>query len=199
MAERLHGRRQKDGSIEEWAARIIPRAVAYARTLVARSSDAEDVVHDVLCRLFDHKEYDLIADGDRLLFRSITNACINRTVRRREMLSLDNAFEDGTGWSVVVRSNRSSDPAELAIAQELNTAIEEGLAALPAMQRAALELKSMSYSLNEIAHILNTSGSNAGVLVHRARKTLSEELSPMLSSNAAAGGTFHAKSQGDAP
>jgi len=197
MAERLRGRQQKDGSIEEWAARIVPRAVAYARTLLARPSDAEDVVHDVLCRLFDHKEYDLIANGDRLLFRSVTNACINRTTRRREMLSLDNAFDDGTGWSVVLRSDRTPDPADVAAANELHEAVKEELALLPDMQRAALELKAMAYSLNEIAHILNVSSSNAGVLVHRARKTLSEKLSSMLSTDIAAGGNRNSRLQGD--
>jgi len=183
MADELGRRRPRDETLDAWASRVVPRAVAYARTLTRRPSDAEDVVHDVLCRLLDHKEYDLIADGEKLLFRSVTNACINRATRRREMASLDQAFDAETGWSVVVQSKAVADPVDRAIANELNDAIGRGLARLPAMQRAAVELKSLRYSLKEIAQMLNVSASNAGVLVHRARKALAEVLSPMLSAN----------------
>ena len=47
-------------------------------------------------------------------------------------------------------------------------------------QRGALELKSLGYSLDEIAEALGTSPSNAGVLVHRARKILAERLARFL-------------------
>lgn len=43
-------------------------------------------------------------------------------------------------------------------------------------QRAALELKSMGYSLAEIARAVEVSESNAGVLVHRARRAVADYL-----------------------
>ncbi len=180
----MAGTRQCGGTtssqLDEWTVRVLPRAVAYARTLLGRRGDAEDVVHDVLCRLFDHKEYNLIADGEKILFRSVTNACINRTQRRRNLLSLDSGFDDDTGWSAVIRAKSVPNPAEVAIARELHEAIGQGLDTLPPMQKAALELKAMQYSLKEIAQMLNVSPSNAGVLVHRARKNLAQELGPFL-------------------
>jgi RNA polymerase sigma-70 factor (ECF subfamily) len=169
----------KESPLDAWAAEVIPRAVVYARTLVARPGDAEEVVHDALCRLLRHKEYDLIADGSKLLFRSITNACINRGKRRRELISLDAMSESGASWAAL-KDWKPADPAEAAAGRELNAAIQSALTELPAMQRAAVELKSMGYSLEEIAGMLDVSASNAGVLVHRARRALARRLAPYL-------------------
>jgi len=197
MTSRLESRRQHEAALEAWATRVVPRAVAYARTLLALPGDAEDVVHDVLCRLFGHKEYDLIADGERLLFRSVTNACINRATRQRNMINMDKALETPSAWSAVMQKKPSHNPVDLAAAGELHEAIQEGLTTLSAMQRAALELKSMRYSLNDIADMLNVSQSNAAVLVHRARRKLSEHLSPFLSEGSQNRATPHVRSRGN--
>jgi len=177
-APRMAG--NSDREVEAWVGRVIPRGVAYARTLLRQSADAEDVVHDVLCRLLQHTEYDLAADGEKIFFRSITNACINRTQRRRDIASLDAPFEDDTPFSAVVASRRAEDPVEAASAAETREAVDRGLASLPPMQRAAVELRAMRYSLDEIARMLNVSASNAGVLVHRGRRRLAELLTPFL-------------------
>jgi len=166
--------------VEAWVGRVIPRGVAYARTLLGRSADAEDVVHDVLCRLLQHEEYDLPNEGEKIFFRSITNACINRTQRRRAIASLDAPFEDDTPFSAVVASKRAEDPVEAASAAEVREAVGRGLALLPPMQRAAVELRAMRYSLQDIARMLNVSASNAGVLVHRGRRQLAGRLAPFL-------------------
>lgn len=180
MAERMGGGGREQQALDAWAVNVIPRAVAYARTLLARQDDAEDVVHDVLCRLLGHREYDLMKDGQKLLFRSVTNACINKSTRRRNLVSLDGAADGNAGWADTLASAATPDPADLAIAGELRTAVGRGLAELPPMQRAALELKSMGHSLKVIAEMLEVSVSNAGVLIHRARKTLADHLGPGL-------------------
>lgn len=176
---------RRDDALEAWAAEVIPPAVAYARTLMAQPAEAEEVVHDVLARLLDHPEYDLIADGRKLLFRSITHACINRTTRRRNLVSLDAADEEGRSWSATLKERRATDPADEAAGRELNEAIQKALADLPPMQRAAVELKAMQYSLNEIAETLDVTATNAGVLIHRARRALAGRLAPFLSDRCA--------------
>ena len=55
---------------------------------------------------------------------------------------------------------------------------------LPETQRAALELKSLGHSLQDIADALGVSPSNAGVLVHRARQAMSRFLAPYLEERA---------------
>ena len=155
---------------------VIPKAVAYARSLLAAPQDAEDVVHDVLCRLLNHPEYDLPADGQRLLFRSVTNACINRWQRRKVILSLDGRQEDRSSLGQMLESSKATDPVETVMRREEMEQVGEALKQLPPMQRAAVELKALGHSLKEIAAHLNVSASNAGVLIHRGRKALSERL-----------------------
>jgi RNA polymerase sigma-70 factor (ECF subfamily) len=142
---------------------------------------AEDVVHDCYVRLLQKSEtYDLPHDGTKLLFRSITNACVDRNYRDRTLLSLE--FEDdgeGVGAPALADS-RACDPHDLAAHRELEEAFAVELGHLSLAQRGALELKCLGYSLGEIAEALGTTSSNAGVLVHRARKALSSQLARFL-------------------
>jgi len=172
--------RNIDADLEAWLLCTAPRAIAYARSLIHHPDDAEDLVHDVLLRLLNHNEYDLLKDGEKLLFRSVTNACINRQARAHEMASLDAWLsEDGGTLHEIVGSGRS-DPVELAISRELAVAIERELRGLPPLQRAAVELRSMDKPLKEIAEILGLTATNAGVLVCRGRKLLAERLAPHI-------------------
>ena len=160
--------------------RIAPRAVAYARSLLNRPQSAEDIVQDVFCRLLEHPEYDLLRDGEKLVFRSITNACINASVRRRAVLSLDYEGMDGATLHEEVPATGATDPAQVAASRDVLRAVARELMALPPMQRAAVELKAMGKSLKEVAESLSVSPENAGVLVHRGRKALRERLGPLL-------------------
>ena len=118
--------------------------------------------------------------SDRLLFRSVTNACINRQTRRRDLLSLDAEDADGRRRGDGVSAPATPEPGDVAIGEELRDAVEAGLKELPALQRAAVELKAMDYSLSEIGAILDVSVSNAGVLIHRGRKDLARRLGRFL-------------------
>jgi RNA polymerase sigma-70 factor (ECF subfamily) len=167
-----------DDELEQWAREVLPRAVAYARTLLNPPAEAEDVVQDVLCRLLDHDEYDLPADGEKLLFRSITNACINAVTRRRQLASLDGAEHPPLRDPLSASTPR--DPAEVTASREVLDTVEDELKELPEMQRAAVELKALGRSLKHIADVLEVSASNAGVLVHRGRKKLRSRLGDRL-------------------
>jgi RNA polymerase sigma-70 factor, ECF subfamily len=173
----LSGESARSGPLaakEAWILATLPRAVAYAASLLRDRALAEDVVHDCYVRLLQKSDtYDLPRDGTKLLFRAITNACIDRNYRDRTMLSL----EVGTP---TLADSRASDPQDLASHRELEEAVAVGLGHLTLAQRGALELKSLGYSLVEIAEALGTSPSNAGVLVHRARKALAGQLARFL-------------------
>ena len=154
-------------------------AVAFARSLLQDRVAAEDVVHDCFCRLLRRADiYDLPSDGTKLLFRAVTNACINHTQRTRKNVSLDDDSE-GYRYDGLV-DGKASEPSQLAQATELAAAIERGLARLSVTQRAAVELKSFGHSLDEIADTLGLTISNVGVLIHRARQTLSADLAGYL-------------------
>lgn len=162
--------------LDLWCRAVMPRALAYARSLVLDPVVAEDVVQDCLYRLLRHAdEYDLVNDGVKLLFRSISNRCINQITRKRTLLSLE--ISDGDGGSDLVHADPTCPlPEQVAMRNELQANIARGLQQLPEMQRAALELAALGRSKAEIAEILEVTPSNAGVLVYRARKALLEHL-----------------------
>jgi RNA polymerase sigma-70 factor (ECF subfamily) len=136
------------------------------------------VVQDCYYRLLRRAhEYDLISDGTRLLYRAITNACINVHTRRREIASLS-APDGERAWEPA--DPGSVEPGTRLLTRELADQVRVGLGTLPELQRAALELRCMGHEKTEIASILGVSVSNAGVLVHRARRNLEVFLRPYL-------------------
>lgn len=167
--------RPSSDALDAWVLATLPRAVAYAASLLRDRHAADDVVHDCYCRLLQKAEvYDLLRDGTKLLFKAITNACIDRTTRQRPTSSLEaGASANGT---TTLLDPRAEDPLDIVLQRELADHIAAALDRLPVAQRAALELKSLGHSLQEIADALEVSASNAGVLVHRARQTVAEFL-----------------------
>jgi RNA polymerase sigma factor (sigma-70 family) len=165
------------GQQEAWVLSTLPRALAFATSLLRDRTLAEDVVHDCYLRLLQKAgEYDLLRDGTKLLFKAITNACIDRNYRERAMLSLDATMDEDSPRSLLVIDAKDEGPLQTVVRRELEDVVEDGLAQLPVSQRAAVELKSLGYSLQEIAEALGTSAGNAGVLIHRARKAMAETL-----------------------
>jgi RNA polymerase sigma-70 factor (ECF subfamily) len=172
----------KRKNLEAWVLATLPRALGYASSLLRDPTRADDVVHDCYLRLLEKAEvYDLLRDGTKLLYKAITNACIDRNHRQRMVLSLTG--NQGERDEPQVEDTKQAGPLQNVIQNELENAVEEGIARLPVAQRAALELKSLGYSIQEIAAALEMSPSNAGVLVHRARKVLAQGLVRYLGSS----------------
>ena len=170
---------QDSDSVDSWVRETLPRAVAYARSVLRDLPAAEDVVQDCYCRLLHRADvYDLPRDGTRLLFRAVTNACINRFERERRLLSLDTPGADGQPLSESILPVRIEPPDERMQRSELERAIEQGMGELSVMQRSALQLRILGHSMQEIADTLGLSVTNVGVLIHRARQILAEVLAP---------------------
>ena len=182
MAERRLTPREASG-LDAWVLATAAEAVAYAASLLHDRAAAEDVVQDCYCRLIEKADrYDLPRDGRKLLFRSVTNACINANSRARPMLRLTAPDDDRPSGSLP--DPAAPPPESLAMHHELEQAVAEGLATLPVNYRAALELKSLGHSLQEIADALEVSASNAGVLVHRARQAMARHLARFVEDQA---------------
>lgn len=167
-------------ALETWVRSTLGRAVAYATSLLGDAVQAEDIVQDCYCRLLQKQEvYNLERDGMKILYRAISNACINWRKREQRYRPLDaptSGTEGTTAASAQVQDQRHPEPPLQAMHHELETALAAGLATLPVMHRAALELKSLGHSQQEIAEMLEITPTYAGVLVHRARQTLAEHL-----------------------
>lgn len=170
-------RRTPDG-LDAWVLETAPRVVAYARSLLHDPDAADDVVQDCYCRLLARADvYDLPRDGLKILLRAVTNACINLRTRRRSVFRLARSVGD--------EADDPPDPTAVGAAdelarKELADAVADGLRTLPPRQRAALELKSLGHSQQEIADILDVTPTNAGVLVYRGRQALAKFLAPFL-------------------
>ncbi len=164
-------------AVEAWVLATLPRAVAFATSLVRDRAAADDVVQDCYCRLLAKAAvYDLPRDGTRILFKAISNACVDRARARRDV-QLDAADADAAPEPP---DPRLPDPADDAARREMEAAVDAGLALLPVAQRAAVALKALGYSLNEIADAVGVTPTNAGVLVHRGRKALADHLTRFL-------------------
>jgi RNA polymerase sigma-70 factor (ECF subfamily) len=170
----------QSAALDAWVRQTLAGAVAYARSLLRDPIAAEDVVHDCFCRLLRRADvYDLPRDGTKLLYRAITNACINHTQRARRIDSLDDG-ETGERIADRLADERAAGPPEEAVGSELEVAMNRGLGRLSVMQRAAIELRALGHSTEDIADTLGLSATNAGVLLHRARKALAAELAPFI-------------------
>jgi len=166
---------------EVWAVAVIPRALAYARSLVNDSTRAEDVVQECLYRVLRRADdYDLERDGVKLLFKAISNLCINQATRRKATLSLDSTPNTDDDGPIGLPDPAALRPDQVALQRELEEAVRAGLAQLPQLQRAAVELRALGMSKEEIAESLGVSATNAGVLVFRGRKALAVALGPLL-------------------
>jgi RNA polymerase sigma factor (sigma-70 family) len=141
---------------------------------------AEDVVQECYCRLLKKADvYDLPRDGRKLLFAAVTNECFNRNTRTRPVVSLDGG-ENGQGLHAVLPDRAAATPEREVLRQELEQAVAEALGRLPLRQRAALEMKSLGHSLEDIGEALGIRAGHAGVLVHRARQAMAKHLAPYL-------------------
>jgi RNA polymerase sigma factor (sigma-70 family) len=170
-----------NGSTDAWVLATLPRALAYAASLLRDRALAEDVAHDCYVRLLAKADtYNLPRDGTKLLYKAITNACIDKNYRDRRLLSLEVESCAESTEPPPLADRRACDPHDLAAHRELEEAVAAELGRLTVAQRGALELSSLGYSLDEIAEALGISPSNAGVLVHRARKVMAGRLARFL-------------------
>lgn len=138
-----------------------------------RRHDAEDIVQECYRRLLARADrYDLPRDGSKLLFKSITNACLNHVQRERPVASID----AGMG-ALELRDPAQGDCPESRVMQrELEQAIGEALADLPVNQRAVVQLSSLGHPLTDVAEMVGLSPTNTRVVLHRARQSLAEKL-----------------------
>ena len=152
----------------EFDIRIVPlrdRLYRFARTLLGRGDEAEDVVHDVLERLWRRHESLRVENPEAFAMTAVRNAAVDRLRRSRttEELPLSLPADGRTGaWS-----DRET--------------VRRALAALPLRQREVLHLKEIEgYPTHEIAALLSTDEAQVRVLLSRGRMRLRQELEKLM-------------------
>ena len=92
---------------------------------------AEDVTHDCYVRCSPRPaHYDLPRDGTKLLYKAITNACIDKNYRDRRMVSLEAEVARRDNGHTDSAPQPGGDPHELAARRELEEAVAIELAAV---------------------------------------------------------------------
>ncbi len=151
------------------------RLVNYADRIVHDSEAAHSVVQGVFVRLWERKEkLDSLTSLRAYLFRAVYNACINSLEHKRITDILrDDRWRDFYFTTVV----QSPDAEQLMSDKEINDAIEEAVASLPARCREIFVMSKMQGCKNhEIAKKLNISEKTVeaqmSIALHRLREKL---------------------------
>lgn len=169
------GDAQRD-RLQAWVLAVAPRATAFARSLVSDPNRADDLVQECLYRLLRRADqYDLERDGVKLLFQAISNLCINEATRRKAVVSLDTTA-DPDDRPIPVPDDAGLRPDQILEHRELEEKVRAAMRTLPPMQQAAVELRALGMSKEQIGEVLNVTSSNAGVLVYRGRQALAAAL-----------------------
>lgn len=176
-----------------------------ARTYVSTDATAEDVVQDTwLAVIRGIDRFEGRSSLRTWVYRILVNTAKKRGVRETRTVpwsSLATADEDlgptvdpslfrGTddqypgGWWSFPQEWRSSESSVLA--DEVRTQVQLAIDALPERQRVVVTLRDvMGHSSDEVCQMLEISGANQRVLLHRARAAVRTHLVPYLAEDAA--------------
>lgn len=135
----------------------------YARTIVANSSQAEDVVQEAWLKLRRARDPELIRDPVSYLYRIVRNLAVDA----RRVLARDLARSAGTVDALALRLGDDQPTAEHAVAAKSELrAVLDALAELPERTQLAVRLNRVEgKKLREVAEQLNISVAWAHALV----------------------------------
>jgi len=163
-----------DGLFRRWAAPLL----RYLDRMLRDTAAAEELVQEVFLRVYRARDrYRPEARFSTWLYRIATNLALNelRRPRRRD----PHQSVDAEGAPELAAEGAAVD--DVVHARRLGDEVERELQALPERQRAALWLAAVEgLSYAEIAESLDVSEKAVKALVHRARSSLAERLSPAL-------------------
>jgi RNA polymerase sigma factor (sigma-70 family) len=163
--------------------RYTPVIYRMARGITRGHHDAEDVVQETFLKAFNSLDrFTAVKASFRTWVLTIArNQSINvfSALKRKAARFLSEYDSQGSGNQL--RENPSAmdnrDAEELLSIQQEHSRLQNALSKLPERQRTALLLKAQeNLSYEEIARVLNSSGSAVESLIFRARKRLLELL-----------------------
>lgn len=141
---------------------------------------AEDLAQEFFVKLFRHApRYEPAGHFTTYMYRILTNLCFDALRRRKrrkatEAAALDPVLSEGTDLEPVA-GDVDFDAALRR--SEAHDVVHDALSALPSEVRKAVELREIEgLSYREIARVLDLSGNEVKVLLHRGRKLLARAL-----------------------
>lgn len=148
------------------------RMFRYAQSLVLSSAEAEDVVHDLLERLWrDHERMEMPQHAEAFVMKAVRNRCYD-LLRRRQ------ADARGMAW-VKVSTERVTESAVQH--WEAREAVRRAMALLPERQREVIHLKEIEgWQTREIATMMGCDEAQVRVILSRGRMALRGILQKMM-------------------
>ncbi len=159
----------------EFSRDILPlrdRMFRYARSLLLSAVEAEDVVHDLLERLWrDRERIGACRQPVSFVLTVVRNRCYDLLRQRRARLRCDMAAAETAERQTTDATDR----------WEARNWVRRAMERLPERQREVLLLKDIEgYPTHEVAALLATDEAQVRVLLSRARRGLREELKRMM-------------------
>jgi RNA polymerase sigma-70 factor (ECF subfamily) len=180
--------------VRDWSRSML----VVARAFVSTEASAEEVVQDTwlaVLRGIDH--FEGRSSLRTWVYRILVNTAKTRGVRESRTVPWSSLGGEDAGPTVDPARFRGADdhypggwvsfPTEWrssegdVLAGELLTLVRSAFDALPDRQRVVITLRDvMGHSSDEVCHLLDISGVNQRVLLHRARASVRARLAPYL-------------------
>jgi RNA polymerase sigma-70 factor, ECF subfamily len=139
-------------------------------------SNAEDIAQDVFLKLYLALDrFDVSKPLAPFLFRIAHNHCVD-IIKKKEIKTTPLAVDLPDEQKIQIKDDRP-DPEELIQRAELQKAVQNAMAAIPALYRSPLvmwHVEGISYE--EIAEILELPIGTIKAQIHRGRKMLQQKL-----------------------
>ena len=147
----------------------------FALTYVATHDDAEEIVSDLLCRLWEQRLHLAIRESLRAyLYVSVRNRALKAARRSRPVQAERDIVESESALAAETPVATGLDGVER---RELQAAIASAIATLPVRCRQAYTLRHLhDLSYGEIAQAMGTSVKTVEVQLWRALKSLRRQL-----------------------
>jgi len=164
---------------ESFKRRFLPlhqRLYRIAFAMTENANDAEDIVQDAYCKLWDRRdELDSVINAEAFCVTLVKNMCLD-LLRSAKC----NRREEDVTENLTLHSEESTDNG--VIEQENMNMINSLIDELPENQRQVIRLRGIDEcSMEEIELITGLSAVNIRVLLSRARKTIRTKYETLLS------------------
>ena len=173
----------EEGAFDQIVERYSTMVWSLLTRFLGQGETREDLVQETFLRVVKARDrYQPSARFSTYLYRIVYNLAVNESQRRRTLVSLDQpSGEDKDSTMGEVLKDDTAEPSAELEREDVVTAVRAAVGALPEGQRMALILaKYHDTPYVEIAEILDSSEKAIKSLVHRARESLREQLTPFL-------------------
>ena len=173
------GQTNRSMSLEVFQTRILPmkdKLYRLALRLLPDRHDAEDVVQEVMVRLWSRREeWGQWQSLEAYCMTAVKNGCLDR-LRKRQLRPV----REDRAWDV---NSQDKDPQEKMIAKETFIQIRKCMDELPQNQQLVIQLREVEgFSYNEIAEVLGISLDQVKVNLFRARNAIKKSITQTESS-----------------